>query len=139
MLIFRIFTAIHVTLYKLTKGRMGGRFNKGDILLLTTTGRKSGKVRTTPLMYIEDGGNYLVTGSAGGGPKHPGWYWNATQGTQPVQIQVKDKVMSVAVEEASGEQRDPLYQRFIDMNDQFAGYEKKTGRTIPVLVLTPQS
>lgn len=139
MLIFKIFMAIQVALYKLTKGAIGGRFNGGDILLLTTTGRKSGKVRTTPLMYIQDGSNYLVTGSAGGGPKHPGWYWNATQGTQPVQIQVKDKVMPVAVIEASGEQRDQLYQRFIEMNDQFAGYETKTQRTIPVLVLTPQS
>lgn len=138
-IMFKIISAIHVTLYRLTRGGIGGRFNGGDILLLTTTGRKSGKKRTLPLMYIQDEGSYLITASAGGGPKHPGWYWNATQGTVPVQVQVKDKVMSVAVEEASSEQRDQLYQRFIDMNNQFAGYEEKSGRTIPVLILTPQS
>jgi deazaflavin-dependent oxidoreductase (nitroreductase family) len=138
MLIFRIFTAIHVALYRLSKGAIGGYFNGSDVLLLTTTGRKSGKVRTVPLMYVQEGDKYLVTGSMGGGPKHPGWYWNATQGNQPVQIEVKDQVMRVAVEEALGEERDRFYQRFIDMNAQFAGYETKTARKIPVLILTPQ-
>ena len=137
--IFKIFMLIQVTLYKLTNGAIGGRFNGGDLLLLTATGRKSGKTRTTPLMYIKDGERYLVTATAGGSNKNPGWYWNVTQGTQPVQIQVKDKVMRVTVAEAQGEQHDQLYQRFIDMNEQFAGYLKKTTRTIPVLILTPQS
>ena len=137
MFIFKIVLFIHITLYRLTNGRIGRRFNGGDILLLTTTGRKSGQTRTTPLMYIRDGDNYLITGSGGGSPKHPGWYWNATRGSHPVKIQVNELVTNVQVEEAASDQRDRLYQRFIDMNNQFAGYETKTSRKIPVLILKP--
>ena len=137
-LLFQIMSFIHVTLYRLTNGGMGGKMNGVDILLLTTTGRKSGKTRTTPLMYFQDSGKYFITASAGGADQHPGWYWNAAKSTQPVQIQVNDDVMTVNVEEAPTQERDRLYQRFIEMLDQFAGYEKKTGRTIPVLILTPQ-
>ena len=136
--VFRIFMAIHTALYKMTNGSFGGNFGGADVLLLTTTGRKSGKTRITPLMYVRDGEKYAITASANGDPKHPGWYWNVTKGTHPVQIQVNEKVMSVTVEQAADDQRDQLYQRFIDMAGQFAGYEKKTTRKIPVLLLTPQ-
>lgn len=132
-------TNIHVSLYRLTKGRLGGRMAGGDILLLTTTGRKSGKTRTVPTMYLRDGENYLVAGSAGGRDRHPGWYWNATKGTHPVQIQVRDQVTIVKVTEAEGAQRDILYQRFIDMFQGFEGHQTKTKRTIPVLILTPEA
>ncbi len=133
----QFFMWIHVTLYRLTNGSLGGHMSGGDVLLLTTTGRKSGKTRATPLMYLRDGENYLISASAAGAPKHPGWYYNAARGSHPVQIQVDEKVMNVEVEEATGDQRDELYQRFINMSDRFAGYEQKTSRTIPVLILKP--
>ena len=138
MFVFRMFMAIQIALYKLTNGRVGGNFGGADVLLLTSTGRKTGKIRTVPVMYVRSGENYAITASANGGPRHPGWYWNVTKGTQPVQIQVNDQVMNVTVEEAAADQRDQLYQRFIDMAGQFAGYEKKTTRKIPVLILTPK-
>lgn len=138
-LFFQLFMAIHVGLYRLTGGKMGGHMNGGDVLLLTTTGRKSGKKRTTPLMYLRDGDDYLIGASAAGAPKHPGWYWNATKGTAPVQIQVDDKVMQVAVTDVQGEERDAYYERFKQAVDSFRQYEEKTERTIPVLKLTPQS
>lgn len=137
MLFFKIWLFWHVNLYRLTGGRIGSRMFKNDVLLLTTIGRKSGKKRTTPLMYLRDGDKYLVTASAGGDPKHPGWYWNATQGSAPVGIQVRGHKMTVKVEEAAGDQRTALYQRFIQSHPGFADYEKKVARTIPVLILTP--
>ena len=70
---------------------------------------------------------------------HPGWYWNAAQGTQPVQIQIGKDVMTVDVREAEGDERNSLYQRFIEVNEGYATYQQKTERVIPVLVLTPQT
>lgn len=136
---FKIVGVIHSVLYKLTNGSLGGNFNGNEILLLTTTGRKSGKTRSTPMMFVRDGDRYVVNASAGGSPRNPGWYWNATRGTHSIQIQVNDKIMTVVTEEVAGEQRDQLYQRFIEANNQYASYEKKAGRTIPVLILAPQA
>ena len=65
----------HVALYRVSGGRLAGRIPSGaPVLLLTTTGRKSGKQRTTPLLYLEDAGRYVVIASVGGAPKHPAWY-----------------------------------------------------------------
>ncbi len=135
---FRMFLAIYVTLYRLTRGRLGGKVMGNDVLLLKTIGRKSGKKRTTPVMYLREGDSYVITATAAGAAKNPGWYWNAAKASHPVQIQVRDKVMTVSVKEAEGEQRDALYQRFIDSNASFAKYQENLARQIPVLILTPQ-
>jgi deazaflavin-dependent oxidoreductase (nitroreductase family) len=138
-LVFKLFVLVHVTLYRLTGGRIGGRVGGSDILLLITAGRKTGKRRTIPLGYLREGESYLVTASAGGTPKHPGWYWNAAKGTHPVKIQIGKDVKTVDVREAEGEERDKLYQRFVEVNEGYGTYEQKTERVIPVLVLTPQT
>jgi hypothetical protein len=76
-LVARAVLWLHVTLYRLTNGRIGGRFIAGSpILLLTTTGRKSGKRRTRPLAYVRDDDRYVLCASNGGSPRHPGWYHN---------------------------------------------------------------
>jgi F420H(2)-dependent quinone reductase len=68
---------LHATLYRLTNGRIGGRFIAGSpILLLTTTGRRTGKQRTRPLAYVRDGDRFVLCASNGGSPRHPGWYHN---------------------------------------------------------------
>jgi hypothetical protein len=78
-LIGRAVLWLHVTLYRLTNGRLGGRFIAGTpILLLTTTGRRTGKRRTRPLAYVRDGERYVLCASNGGSPTHPGWYHNLT-------------------------------------------------------------
>jgi F420H(2)-dependent quinone reductase len=75
----RVVLWLHVTLYRLTNGRIGGRFIAGSsILLLTTTGRRTGKRRTRPLAYVRDGERYVLCASNGGSPTHPGWYHNLT-------------------------------------------------------------
>jgi deazaflavin-dependent oxidoreductase (nitroreductase family) len=135
---FRMFLAIYVALYRLTGGRLGGKVMGNDVLLLKTIGRKSSKKRITPVMYLREGDSYVITATAAGAAKNPGWYWNAVKASHPVQIQVRDKVMTVSVKEAEGEQRDALYQRFIDSNASFAKYQENLARQIPVLILTPQ-
>lgn len=137
--LFRLYLATHVKLYQWSGGRIGGRMMGGDVLLLTTTGRKSNKKRTLPVMYLRDGDNYLVAASAGGDSKHPGWYWNAAHGSHPVSIQVGGDKMPVAVTDSEGEQREALYQRFVELNESFGKYKETANREIPVLVLAPQA
>lgn len=138
MLFFKLYLAVYVALYRLSGGRIGGRMLGGDVLLLTTTGRKTGKVRTRPLIYVRDGERYLLAASAGGDTKAPGWYYNATQGTAPVHIQIGPQRLTVSVTEADPDQRPTLYQRFVALSDQYAQFETRAGRQIPVLILTPQ-
>ena len=76
-LIAKAFFWVHITLYRLTNGRIGGKIIAGSpILLLTTTGRQTGKQRTRPLVYVRDGDRYVLCASNGGSPRHPGWYHN---------------------------------------------------------------
>ena len=135
----QLFMALHVNLYRLTNGKFGGHMNGGDVLLLKTGGRKSGKERVVPVMYLKDEDDYLVVASAAGAPNHPGWYWNAAKGTAPVNIQVGDKKMVVDVVDTDGEERDKYYARFKEAIDSFTSYEQKTDRTIPVLKLSPKA
>ena len=129
---FRVATQGHVRFYK----AMGGRFAGSRLLLLTTTGRKSGRARTMPLMRIEDGDNYVVAGSVGGAPSHPGWYYNLMDNPQ-VTVQVGRTVENRTARIAEGEERDRLWARFIEAESRFADYEKRTDRIIPVVVLEP--
>ncbi len=136
---FKVFTALHVFIYRLTNGSIMSRMNGGDVLLLNTVGRKSGKKRTNPLVYLQDGEDYLIVASAGGSDKHPGWYWNAVKGDGAVTIQVKDKVMPVHTSEVEGDAYEQLYQRFVDeVGAFFADYQAKTERMLPVVRLSPQ-
>jgi len=129
---FRMATQGHVRFYK----AMGGRFAGSRLLLLTTTGRKSGRPRTTPLMRIEDGDNYVVAGSVGGAPSHPGWYYNLMDNPR-VMVQVGRTVENRTARIADGEERHRLWARFIEAEGRFADYEKRTDRIIPVVVLEP--
>ena len=129
---FRVATQGHVRFYK----AMGGRFAGSRLLLLTTTGRKSGRARTMPLMRIEDGDNYVVAGSVGGAPSHPGWYYNLKDNPR-VMVQVGRTVENRIARIAEGEERDRLWARFIEAASRFADYEKRTDRIIPVVVLEP--
>jgi deazaflavin-dependent oxidoreductase (nitroreductase family) len=130
--LFRLATQGHVRWYRATGGRFAGK----NMLLLTTTGRRTGKERVTPLMLVEDGENYLVAGSVGGAPHHPGWYYNLTEDPE-VTIQVGPTIERRTARITEGEERDRLFQRFIDANPQFGKYQQRTDRVIPVVVLEP--
>jgi F420H(2)-dependent quinone reductase len=129
------FVKVHVALYRASGGRLGGRLGKGvPVLLLTTTGRKSGRQRTTPLLHVEDGDRYVVVASAGGAPSHPAWYLNL--GSNPAAtIQVGGRKLAVRAETAGPEERARLWPRLTQMWPQYDDYQAKTGREIPVVIL----
>ena len=132
MLIFNVM----VFLYNVSGGRIGGKMGKVPVLLLTTTGRKTGKQRTLPLVYIKDDSDYVITASAGGADKHPGWFFNIRSNPQAT-IQVKDKHIQVTAEIAEPEKKSELWSRLVKVAPNFAGYEKRTSREIPMVILHP--
>jgi deazaflavin-dependent oxidoreductase (nitroreductase family) len=136
MIIFKLFMAIQVGLYRLTGGKLGGKFMGFDVLLLTTTGRKSGQARTIPLGRFDHSGGYVVVASNGGQPSHPAWYFNLKSNPQ-VTIQVLDKVMPATAEVLAGQERAQAWQQVIATAPNYAAYEKKTSREIPVVLLRP--
>jgi F420H(2)-dependent quinone reductase len=132
MFIFKIM----VFLYNVSGGRIGGKMGKVPVLLLTTTGRKTGKQRTLPLVFIMDGPAYVITASAGGADKNPGWFINIRSNPRAT-IQVKDKHIKVTAEIAGPEKKSELWARLVDVAPNFAGYQKRTSREIPMVILQP--
>jgi deazaflavin-dependent oxidoreductase (nitroreductase family) len=132
MFIFKIL----VFLYNVSGGRIGGKMGQVPVLLLTTVGRKSGKQRTLPLVYIMDGPAYVITASAGGADKNPGWFFNIRSNPQAT-IQVKDKHIKVTAEVAEPEKKSELWSRLVEVAPNFAGYQKRTSREIPMVILHP--
>ncbi|TDC98572.1 nitroreductase family deazaflavin-dependent oxidoreductase [Nonomuraea deserti] len=120
--------------FRANEGRVGGMFDKAHLLLLTTTGAKSGKHTTTPLMYLPDGDRHVVIASAGGADKHPAWYHNL-RATPKATIEVGTDTFEAGAVAVEGEERDQLYARMVAQAPQFAEYEAKTARRIPVIAL----
>jgi len=136
LIIFRLFTRLHVILYRLSGGRIGGNLSGVPILLLESVGSKTGKRRITPLAYIRHGGNYVVTASNGGEPHHPGWYYNLHSQPQTV-IQIMDQHISVEAEQADPEERRRLWAELVKTNPRFDEYQRKTAREIAMFILHP--
>jgi deazaflavin-dependent oxidoreductase (nitroreductase family) len=118
------------------QGRVGGMFEGMPLLLLHHTGAKSGKSRVNPLAYMSDDGRYVVFASKAGAPTNPDWYHNLIAHPE-VTIEVGEDTIDVVASEAAGEERDRLYSIQAERSPQFAEYEEKAGRVIPVVVLTP--
>jgi len=125
----------HVRRYRETAGKVGHIWRKGTtILLLTTTGRKSGEKRTVPLIYVRDGDHYAIVASKGGAPEHPGWYQNIEK-TPEVELQVEGEVFRARARAAQGEERARLWRKVNEAWPDYDSYAKKTQREIPVVVL----
>src|SRR5664279_749464 len=105
--LIRLFVQLHVALYRLTGGILGGNLLVARTLLLTTSGRKSGKARTTPLRYLRQGDDYLIVASNWGKPQPPAWFYNL-QANPTVTIQVMGKRMSARAEIAAGAENDAI-------------------------------
>lgn len=133
---FKLILKVMVFLYNASGGRIGGKVGKAPVLLLTTRGRKTGKQRTLPLVYIMDGSAYVVTASAGGAEKHPGWFFNIRSDLQAT-IQVKDQRIKVTAEIAGPEKKPELWARLVELAPNFAGYQKSIRREIPMVILHP--
>jgi deazaflavin-dependent oxidoreductase (nitroreductase family) len=132
----RFFGILHQTLYQLTGGIIGGRFRGRRVLLLTTRGRKSGKPRTTPLMYFQDGERIFVVGSNSGLDTHPGWYLNLASDPL-VHLQLKARQMDVRAETAGSQDWDRLWQIVVATAPFYNSYRKSTQRKIPLVYLDP--
>ena len=107
---------------------------KAPVLLLTTTGRKSGKSRTNPLLYLEDGDDLVVVASKGGAPEHPAWFLNL-EAKPDVEVQVKREKRPVQARRATPEERERYWPKLTEMWEQYDSYQQKTSREIPVVIL----
>jgi proline iminopeptidase len=129
-----LFGKEHVDRYRATDGEEGHEWQGVHTLLLTTTGRKSGEERTTPLIYGEDDGNYVVVASKGGAPDDPAWMKNLREDAG-AKVQVAADKFDARARTATGEERDRLWARMAEIWPSYEDYAKKTDRLIPVVVL----
>ena len=126
----------HVRLYRETDGEEGYIWRRGtEILILTTKGRKSGETRDQPLIYREIDGRYVIVASKGGTPDHPAWYLNMRDNPDDVQIQIKGDRFKVRFHDAQGEEYERLWAAMNEVWPDYANYQAKTDRKIPVVVL----
>jgi deazaflavin-dependent oxidoreductase (nitroreductase family) len=126
---------VHQWLYEWSDGRIGASLGGRPMLLLRTIGRRTKQPRTAALLYVRESDAYVVIASKGGAPLHPGWFHNLT--AQPdVEIQVGRKRIPVRARVAKGEERSRLWARADEVNQgQYAAYQSRTSREIPVVVL----
>ena len=133
-LALKLGTGVHSGVYRATGGKLFGRMGKSPILLLNTVGRKSGKKRTTPLLYVMDGEGFVIIASKGGAPTHPAWYLNLIANSDAT-VEVGDREVRVRAEEVHGEDKTRLWQKMVEMYPTYDDYQTKTEREIPLLVL----
>jgi len=124
--------------FRANQGRVGGNFEGAPLLLLHSTGAKSGVERVNPMMYLADGGRYVVFASKGGAPTNPAWYHNLKAHPRAT-IEVGTRTLEVEAIQLEGEERNLIYNRQAELYRGFATYQKNTDRLIPVIALTPVS
>ena len=124
--------------FRASGGTVGGPFAGAPMLLLTTTGAKSGRQHTTPLVYLPDGDRFIIFASKGGAPTHPDWYHNLV--AQPeTTVEVGAETVPVTAEVVTGEERDRLYATQAGLRPAFGEYQAKISRRIPVVALHRRS
>jgi deazaflavin-dependent oxidoreductase (nitroreductase family) len=129
-------TRAHVATYRLSHGRLGGSYRGAPVLLLHHTGRKSGQDRVSPLLYLDDGDDLVVVGSKGGSHKHPAWFLNLREMPETT-VEVGGERRRVKVRVASAQEREKLWPRLVDLYSDYANYQERTEREIPLVILSP--
>jgi len=127
----------HVGVYRRTGGKMGGRVQGGEILLLTTKGRRSGGTHTNPLMFVRDGESFVVIASNAGQQRNPAWYWNVTSNPD-VGIQIGPRRMRAEARTATPEERGRLWPEIVTRYPGYGKYQVKVTREIPLVYLDPR-
>ncbi len=130
----KFFSWLHSTAYRLTGGKLGGQMGKNKVLILTTTGRKTGNKYNTPLFYVEDGPELGVIASAGGSDKPPAWWLNL-QSNPEAQVLVNGKTIEIRAEQANSEDKSRVWAKMTERYPAYNDYQKKTEREIPVVIL----
>jgi deazaflavin-dependent oxidoreductase (nitroreductase family) len=126
----------NVVLYRRTGGRMGSKVKGAPVLLLDHVGRKSGKLRTAPLLYLKDGEDIVIVASRGGSDAMPGWWFNL-QANPATTVQVGAERRRVTARQATQEERAALWPRLLEMFPDYGVYQSRTAREIPVVILNP--
>jgi F420H(2)-dependent quinone reductase len=126
----------HAGVYRATGGKLLGRMGKSPILLLNTVGRKTGRKRTSPLLYVMDGEDFVIIASKGGASTHPAWYLNL-KANPDATVEIGDREVRVRAEEAASEEKVRLWQKMVEMYPTYDDYQTKTKREIPLLILHP--
>ncbi len=132
--VVRLFMNLHVVLYRLTKGK--AQIAKYPTLLLTVRGRKTGKFRTTPLIYIQDGDRFIIAAAYSGSDRDPTWWLNLKH-NQEALVQVMDTKVCVQAAVAAPYEREQLWRRLVAMYPYFTEYQARTHREIPIVILHP--
>jgi deazaflavin-dependent oxidoreductase (nitroreductase family) len=127
----------HIRAYRETDGEVGYIWNGVPTLLLTATGRRTSRALTSALIFGRDGDDYLVVASMGGAPQHPSWYRNLLAHPE-AEIQVKAERIPVIARAASAAEKPRLWQIVVDLWPNYATYQTRTDRDIPVVVLSPR-
>jgi deazaflavin-dependent oxidoreductase (nitroreductase family) len=135
--VIRAMSALNVWVYRLTGGRVGGKFIGGaPVCLLTHVGRKSGKRRIAPLLYLEDGERVVIVASQGGMPKHPVWYLNL-KANPDCEVQIGSRTRKLRAREAGPAEKAGLWPKLVAMYPEYDDYQARTDRVIPVMILDP--
>ena len=130
----KIFTGLHRAIYKLSGGRIGSKIEGGHIIILGTTGRRSGQNRESPVIAVEHATGWVITASNSGHDKPPAWYHNLMANPAGT-VQLGSRTHNVNARLTDGEERSQLWGQLVAIYDDFAAYQDVTDREIPVLVL----
>jgi deazaflavin-dependent oxidoreductase (nitroreductase family) len=137
--VFNRLTDVHVGAYKLTGGRIGAKIprGRGEMLLLEHVGAKSGKHRTIPLLYIDDGDDLVIVASKGGSHKHPAWFHNL-MANPATRVQVGSEKRDVVARKAGRREKKRLWPRVVEVWPDYENYQERTEREIPLVILSPR-
>jgi deazaflavin-dependent oxidoreductase (nitroreductase family) len=133
----RLFVGANRFAYEKSGGAIGGTLAGAPVLLLTVTGRSSGKRRTMPLLYLVDGERLALVASNGGSATHPAWFLNL-EASPDVEVQVRRERRAMHARRASAEERVRLWPRLVAMYGPYESYQRRTKREIPIVILEPR-
>ena len=131
----RLIGRLHAWLWKLAGGKLGNAFGRAPFIMLTTTGRKTGRARTTPVLYLQDGADLVVVASFGGNDVHPAWYFNL-ECCPEAEVILNGEGRRVLAYKVSPEEKKLIWPRLVEMYPKFAVYQQRTSREIPLLKLS---
>lgn len=134
----RLMSRLNVWLWRISGARLGARFlYRAPVMLLTTTGRKTGEPRTTPVLYVEDGANLVTVASKAGSARHPAWYSNLLAHPD-VEIEIGRQRRHMRARTAIDDEKERLWPRLTAMYPPYNDYQARTAREIPVVILEPR-
>ena len=133
----RLMSWANTAILKLSGGRLGNTFSGAPVLLLTSTGAKSGVERTTPLIYLADGDDLVLVASKGGMSHSPGWYHNL-MAHPAARVQIGSEQRDVSARRATDQEKARLWPRLVEIYRDYDDYQARTERNIPVMILSPR-